>query len=120
MRLYAPFTGLLMTIFTLFVSQVSHAAPREGAFKHLATYRGVGGVLKSLVGPGPAPGSERFYQSYIYIGSTLEVVAVDPDTGKYQVFPSPVKSEPGAWAMAAGPDGNLYVGTLSQAHILRL
>jgi streptogramin lyase len=99
---------------------MAEAAPRPSSFQQLATYRGLGSVLKALVGPGPTAGSERYYLSYIYIGSTLEIVAVDPDTGEHKVFPSPVQTEPGAWAMAVGPDGNLYVGTLSAAHILRL
>ena len=45
---------------------------------------------------------------------------MDPLTGKADVFSSPIASEPGAWAMALGPDGQVYVGTLPQAHVLRL
>jgi hypothetical protein len=89
-------------------------------FTELATFRGTGAVLNSLVGPGPTAGSERLYRSYIYIGNTLDIVAIDPANGSHQVFPSPVKSEQGAWAMAAGPDGKLYVGTLPNAHLLCL
>jgi hypothetical protein len=89
-------------------------------FTELATFRGLGGVLNSLVGPGPAPGSERLYRSYIYLGNTLDIVAVDPESGAHEVFTSPVKTEPGAWAMAVGPDEKLYVGTLPNAHLLRL
>ena len=91
----------------------------EGTFTHLATYRGVGSVLASLVGPGSEPGSERLYQSYLYEGGTLDFVSVDPEAGTYQVFPCPVARESGAWAMALGPDGNLYLGTLPTAHILQ-
>jgi len=86
----------------------------------LATYRGLGGVLASTVGPGPAPGSERLYQSYIYIGGTLDLVSIDPETGRHQVFEAPVKSESGAWGLVAGPDGRIYLGTLPHAHLLRL
>jgi outer membrane protein assembly factor BamB len=89
-------------------------------FHELATFRGRGGMLKELIGPGPAAGSERLYRSHIYIGNTLDIVAIDPDSGAHTVFTSPVKSEPGAWAMALGPDGKLYVGTLPHAHVLRL
>src|SRR5687767_6214455 len=92
----------------------------EHRFRELATFRAAGGVLKELVGPGPAPGSERLYRSHISIGSTLDVVAIDPESGAHVVHTSPVKSEPGAWAMALGPDGMLYVGTLPHAHLLRL
>ncbi|MGH7230962.1 MAG: hypothetical protein ACREJU_06320 [Nitrospiraceae bacterium] len=89
------------------------------AFQCMATHRGIGAVLASLVGPGPRPGSERFYQSYIY-GNRLDIVAVDPDSGDYETFSSPVPGENGAWALAWGPDGNLYVGTLPHARLFQL
>jgi streptogramin lyase len=56
----------------------------------------------------------------MYFGNTLEVVAIDPDTGTHQVFHNPAPSESGQWGMAVGPDGNIYSGTLPNAHILRL
>jgi hypothetical protein len=92
----------------------------DGGFSLLATHRGMGVVLASLVGPGADPGSERLYQSYVYEGGTLDLVAIDPETGRHQIFPSPVPGEYGAWALALGPDRNLYVGTLPHAHILQL
>lgn len=90
------------------------------SFTELATFRGIGGVLNALVGPGPEPGSERFYLSYNYVGSTLDIVAVNLENGAYEVYTSPVRNESGAWAMAVGPDGKLYVGTTPNAHLLRL
>jgi hypothetical protein len=89
-------------------------------FAELSTFRGLGGVLNAVIGPGPRPNSERLYRSYIYLGQTLDIVAIDPDTGAHQVFTSPVKTEPGAWALADGPDGKIYVGTLPNAHLLCL
>jgi hypothetical protein len=77
-------------------------------------------VFASVVGPGPTQGSERLYQSYFHKSSTFEIVSIDPDTGTHEVFVSPVKSEEGARALAVGPEGNIYLGTLPQAHILRL
>jgi outer membrane protein assembly factor BamB len=97
----------------------NHPPNTDPSFTAMATFRGIGGVLASLVGPGPSVGSERFYQSYIY-GSTLDIVAVDPDSGEYQIFSSPVPGENGAWALAGGPDGNLYIGTLPHAHLFQL
>jgi streptogramin lyase len=81
---------------------------------------GLGACLKTLVGPGAAAGSERVYASHIYGGDVLDIIAVDPATGKAEVFPSPVAGEIGAWAMALGADGQVYVGTLPTAHVLRL
>ena len=87
---------------------------RAGGVK-LGSFNGRGGAMSTLVGPGPN-GSERLYIAYTYI-SSLDLVAFEPDTGKYQVWRSP---EGGAWAMEAGPDGRIYLGTYFQGHILRL
>lgn len=89
-------------------------------FECLATFRQRGGVLAEIVGPGPEPGSERLYQSYIYTGNSLDIVAINPISGEAQVFASPVPGESGAWGLALGPDGNVYVGTLPHAHLFRL
>lgn len=93
---------------------------QPAGFKLHGKFLGIGGCLKQLVGPGPEPGSERLYASHIYGGDTLDIVATDPLTGKTDAFSSPVPSECGAWAMALSADGQVYVGTLPAAHILRL
>ncbi len=89
-------------------------------FEHVTTYRGLGALVASAVGPGPAKGSERLYLSYLYVEQTIDVVAVDPSTGAAKVFPNPAPTESGARCMAVGPDGNIYLGTLPQAHFLKL
>src|SRR5947209_6522439 len=58
-------------------------------FRTVATFRGVGAPVNALIGPGPVPGGERYYVSYGYTGNVADVVAVDPDSGEYQVFTSP-------------------------------
>ena len=95
-------------------------AQSSGTFELLGKYRGIGGLVASAVAPGPLPGSERVYLSYLYIDNTIEVVAVDPQTGEFQVFPNPAPSESGARCMAVGPDGNVYLGTLPDAHFLKV
>lgn len=55
----------------------------------MATYRGLGGLVASAVSRGPERGSQRLYLSYLYVGHTIDVVAVDPDTGHTKVFPNP-------------------------------
>jgi streptogramin lyase len=90
------------------------------AFEKLSTYRGLGLLVASTVGPGPTDGSQRFYLSYLYVDHTIDVVAVDPDTGEATVFSNPAPTESGARCMVAGPDGNIYLGTLPTAHILKL
>lgn len=95
-------------------------AADTGGFRLHARFSGIGACLNQVVGPGPEPGSERLYASHIYGGSTLDLVAVDPLTGKAEVFSSPIPTETGAWALAVGPDGRVYLGTLPAAHLLRL
>jgi streptogramin lyase len=95
-------------------------AQEAGKFELMGKYRGLGAMVASAVGPGPAAGSERVYVSYLYIDNTIDVVAVDPATGEFQVFPNPAPTESGARCMAVGPDGNVYLGTLTGAHFLKL
>lgn len=92
----------------------------DGTFQVVATYMGQGGRYASAVAPGPARGSERLYVSYLYMSDTFEVASVDPDTGKFEVIGNPIAGEYGARAMATGPDGNVYLGTLPTAHLVKL
>lgn len=96
------------------------ALAQQPEFRPHGRYVGIGACLKTLIGAGPVAGAERLYASHIYGGDVLDIVAVEPLTGKADVFPSPVAGEIGAWAMALGADGQLYVGTLPTAHVLRL
>ena len=41
-------------------------------FTQHAQFTGIGGLLTTLVGPGPTPGSERLYASHIYGGIALQ------------------------------------------------
>jgi outer membrane protein assembly factor BamB len=96
------------------------AAPSNANFSTVQHYAGTGSITAQTVGPGPTAGSERIYLSYIYYYDTFEIVAVDPRNGSHTVYSNPVPGEWGAWAIVAAPDGNLYVGTLPHAHLLRL
>ncbi len=80
----------------------------------LATYEGLGGLTAQVVGP-----DGRLYLSYMYVDSTIELVAVDPETGRHEVLPNPAPTESGAWGLAVGSDGCIYLGTLPHAHLLR-
>ena len=103
------------------VLMMAAALPCVGQrFEHLGTYRGLGALVASAVGPGAEAGSERIYLSYLYVENTIDVVAVDPRRGRSEVFPNPAPTESGARCMAIGPDGNVYLGTLPQAHLLKL
>ncbi|MDR3677631.1 MAG: hypothetical protein P4N24_19275 [Acidobacteriota bacterium] len=85
-------------------------------FEKLGTLRALGGLTGATVSAGPGGQGERLYLSYLYVGNTVDIVSVDPDTGQFQVFPNPAASEVGARAMITGPDGKVYLGTLEGAH----
>jgi streptogramin lyase len=89
-------------------------------FQLLATYRGIGANFAFTVGPGPTEDSERLYASYIYLENTFEIAAIDPETDEVKLFPNTIKGEYGAHCMVAGPDGNVYLGTLPGAHLVKL
>jgi len=95
-------------------------AQTPGQFELLANYRGLGGLVGTAVGPGKTPGSELYYASYLYDENTIGVISIDPATGATEVFTNPAKGEYGARNLAAGPDGNMYLGTLARAHFLKL
>ncbi len=88
------------------------------SFRDLGSYSDVSDIYGQLVGPGPIPGSQRFYASYSYYGSAPEIVGIDPDTGDYDVFPIPSTST--IRAMIVGSDHNVYVGTEDNATIYRI
>ncbi len=67
-----------------------------------------------MIGPGATASNQMLYLNYTYIGGILDVVAIDPNTGKSYVYPSPVSSEQGAWGLGIGPDNSMYIGTLTQ------
>ncbi len=106
--------------FAIFLLTTFVYGQSAGNFELMAKYRGWGGRVASTVGPGPTPGSQRIYVSYLYFESTLEVVAIDPETGSTVVFKNPAKGEFGARNITVGPDGDIYLGTLTHAHFLKL
>ncbi len=90
-----------------------------GGYKYLGNAHGQGDILNSMVGPGVSASKQMFYLNYIYNNGTMDFVAIDPNSGNYRVYPSPVKNEQGAWGLAVGPDKNMYLGTLPNAHLLK-
>jgi hypothetical protein len=103
-----------------FFAIVACAQQPAGTFELVADYRGIGGLVASTVAPGTTAGSERLYASYLYMGKSFDVLSIDSDTGDTEVFHSPIAGEIGARSMTVGPDGNVYLGTLPNAHFLEL
>jgi hypothetical protein len=92
----------------------------SAGFEHVASYRSLGGLVAVAVAPGPTPGSQRVYASYLYDDITFDVIAIDPRDGSAQVFHDPVPGEFGARNLAVAPNGDVYFGTLPTAHFMRL
>jgi streptogramin lyase len=98
----------------------SAQAQQRPEFERIASYQALGGLVASAAAPGPTPGSERIYASYLYADSTLDIVAINPEDGAAEVFHNPAPGEYGARNIAVGPAGDVYFGTLPHAHFLRL
>lgn len=104
----------------VFVLTAVACAQPSGRFELLGKYRGLGGLVATTVAPGPAPGTQRLYASYLYFNKTIDVVAINPETGATKVYRNPAPGEFGARNITVGPDGNVYLGTLPSAHFLKL
>jgi hypothetical protein len=74
------------------------------------------------VASGPTSGSQRFYAAFFNEspGGTFSVLSIDPSSGDTLVMHSPLAGEYGAWGMAVGPDGNVYLGTTPSGHFMRV
>jgi outer membrane protein assembly factor BamB len=103
----------------LLFATVAYGQP-PGSFELIADYHGIGGLFGTAIGSGPTPGSQRLYASYAYWHKTFDVLSIDPDSGNAVVFHNPVAGEDGAYGIAAGADGNIYLGTQPDAHFLKL
>jgi streptogramin lyase len=95
-------------------------AQDAGGFEHVASYRSLGGLVATAIAPGPTPGSQRVYASYLYDDITFDVIAIDPRDGSAQIFHDPVAGEFGARNLAVAPNGDVYFGTLPHAHFMRI
>ncbi|MBI3735744.1 hypothetical protein HY256_04435 [Candidatus Sumerlaeota bacterium] len=88
----------------------------SGGFETLGIPVRVGGLMGCIVGPN-GRGGDALYFNFNQMSGNLFLVQVDPDTGEAHQFNAP--EGPGAWALIAGPDEKIYLGTWSGALILR-
>lgn len=88
-----------------------------GAFRHVASYEGLGSLQSVVAAGGPAQAATRVYATYMYVNDTFDLVAIDPETGGTKVYANPVHGEYGAIMVAYG--GSLYLGTRPHAHLIR-
>ena len=95
-------------------------AQSPAKFDLITDYHGIGGAEATVVGAGPALGSERLYVSYTYYQNTFDILSVDPDTGGSTVFANPIPGEFSGYGLVSGPDGNIYMGTAPKAHFVKL
>ncbi|MCX8107929.1 MAG: hypothetical protein N3G20_03910, partial [Verrucomicrobiae bacterium] len=93
------------------------AEPRPARFDCLGVPVTKALLMGIVVGPDQTGKEECLYFNFAQTGSTLILVAVDPDTGEAKQYKAPVGS--GAWAMVKGPDNRIYLGTWESGYILR-
>jgi hypothetical protein len=99
-----------------FTSVLPAATPNTGKFESLGTPVRKGGLMGCILGPN-GRGGEALYFNFNQISGRLFLVQVHPDTGEARQFNAP--QGPGAWALIAGPDERIYLGTWDGALILR-
>src|SRR5690242_9567069 len=73
-------------------------------------------LIGATVAPGPGGKNLLWAASS---GAPAHLNAVDPDTGQ-QVVRVPLPGADGAYAVAAAPDGSIYVGSYANGHLYRL
>lgn len=105
-------SGLLI----LAVTRLFGEAVAADGFESLGVPVRVGGLMGCVVGPNGA-GGEALYFNFNQTSGKLFLVHVDPDTGAARQFNAP--QGPGAWALIAGPDEKIYLGTWDGGLILR-
>jgi len=97
-------------------ASVSAGPEPAGRFESLGIPVRVGGLMGCVVGP-DGRGGEALYFNFNQTGGKLFLVQVNPDTGESRQFNAP--EGPGAWALMAGPDERIYLGTWDGGLILR-
>ena len=76
--------AIIMLLPLVTICTATTSRPRR--FEPIATYKGPGAIEDAIIGPGPTPDAELLYRSYMYVDRTLDLVAVDPGTGRWRVF----------------------------------
>src|SRR2546422_5922539 len=108
--------GLLNLFFLCATFFLYAGQPERGRFESLGIPVRKGGLMGCIVGPN-GYGGEALYFNFNQLSGLLFLVQVDPETGAARQFNAP--QGPGAWALLAGPDEKIYLGTLDGAVILR-
>ena len=103
-------------IFFILAASLASAQPAGSRFESLGIPVRVGGLMGCVVGPN-GRGGEALYFNFNQISGLLFLVQVDPDTGEARQFNA--TQGPGAWALLAGADDKIYLGTWDGALILR-
>lgn len=109
-------SGLRFSLLALWFASWTFHAAAVGRFEQLGIPVRAGGLMGCVVGS-DGKGGEALYFNFNQLSGKLFLVQVDPETGASRQFDAP--EGPGAWAMLAGPDGNIYLGTWDGALVLR-
>ncbi len=97
-------------------STIAGAETKSAGYESLGIPVRKGGLMGCIVGPN-GKGGEALYFNFNQLSGLLFLVQVDPDSGEARQFNAP--EGPGAWALLAGPDLKIYLGTWDGALVLR-
>jgi streptogramin lyase len=109
-------SNLPLALFLSLTLRAGADSAAAGRFESLGIPVRVGGLMGCIAGPN-GRGGEALYFNFNQISGKLFLVQVDPDTGQARQFDAP--QGPGAWALLAGPDGRIYLGTWDGGLVLR-
>lgn len=88
-----------------------------GEFEDLGVPVRKAGFRAAIVGPDAKGDNRLLYFSFNQEGAPLFLLEVNPETGETKQYGAP--EGPGAWALVAGPDRKIYLGTWNGALMLR-
>ncbi|MDO1528144.1 hypothetical protein QMK61_04785 [Fulvimonas sp. R45] len=96
------------------------AASQSDSFRKIGAFVAPGKITGSAEGPSPKIGARTLYVTRTYLGKGISTMAINPATGMLKKYSNPVKTETTAYGLSLGPDGNMYMGTVPNAHLYRL
>lgn len=105
--------SILLAALILLAPRAANAA----SLQEVTVLTGRGTVESSTTGSGPSAGVQYRYQLVEYTGDRFVLAMTNLANGAFEAYPAPIGDAGGV--VAAGADGNVYVGTHPAGHLLR-
>jgi len=118
-----PGSLILAVLFLIFLLPIVTARGHGPAFARAYKLEDLGvpvrkaALLAWTVGPDGRGEMARLYFSFAQKGAPFFLVQADPATGAWEQFGAPAGA--GAWGLAVGPEGRIYLGTYYEGYIMR-